>query len=200
MNESRFTGSSWALAGWYFLLLLSAYLIIPIAWVIPKYAKWYYSNTYIDGKQLRFDYDGPWWGYLGWILFGAITLYIGFPYAMKRMIQWEASHIHVIDDEGNVSEFDGTAWGLLGWGALSFVGILFFMIPIVFITPKFNKWFRSHQVISGKKLRFDYDGPWWGQLGWVLFSYITLYIGLFYAQKRMIQWGVKHTHFIDTEI
>jgi hypothetical protein len=51
MNESRFTGSAWALAGWYFLLLLSAYLITPIAWVIPKYAKWYYSNTTILEKN-----------------------------------------------------------------------------------------------------------------------------------------------------
>jgi uncharacterized membrane protein YjgN (DUF898 family) len=198
MKESRFTGSAWGLFGWSILLTLSAYLLlIPIAFVLPKYLKWYYSHIEIDGKQIEFDYDGPWWGVLGWILFSVITLGIGTFYASKKMIQFTVEHTKVKGELEAESSFDGSAWGLFGWSILTSLSVYLLFIPLVFLIVTINKWFNSHTIYSGRQLSFKHDGAWWGIVGWMLFSIITLGIGSYYAQKKQIQWSIRNTHFVE---
>jgi len=198
MKESKFTGSAWGLFGWNILILLSAYLLlIPVAFVLPKYFRWYYSNMEIDGKKLEFEYEGPWWGILGWILFIIVTLGIGSFYASKKIIQFTVKNTKVVGESGEVSSFDGSAWGILGWSLLTSLCTYLLLIPLAFIIVPINIWYNEHIKISGRQLSFKHKGPWWGIIGWMMFSIVTLGIGSFYAQKRQIQWSVENTHFID---
>lgn len=196
MKESKFTGSAWGLFGWNILIALSAYLLlIPIAFVIPKYFKWYYENMEIDGKKLEFEYEGPWWGILGWILFIIVTLGIGSFYASKRIMQFTIEHTKVVGESGEESSFDGSAWGILGWSMLTSLCTYLLLIPLAFVIVPINVWYNQHTKISGRQLTFKHEGPWWGILGWMLFTIVTLGIGSFYAQKKQIQWSVGNTHF-----
>ena len=198
IKQSRFTGSAWGLFGWNILIILSTFLLfIPLAFVMPKYAKWYYSHWEIDGKKLIFDYEGPWWGYLGWMLFGFVTFGIGLYYATKKMMQFEISHTHVIGEDGSISKFNGSAFGIFGWAMISALGAYLLLIPLCFIIVSSNKWYHEHTIISGRRLVFTYEGAWWGLLGWTLFTLVTFGIGGYYAQKRQIQWTVENTHFIE---
>lgn len=198
MKKSEFNGSAWGLFGWNILLMIAVmFFIIPVVFVIPKYYKWYYSHVIIDGKQLYFDYDEPWWGFLGWLIFGYITLGLGAIYASKKMIQFEISHVKMIDESGAISEFNGSAWGLLGWGLLTVISVYLLIFPVCFVIVKMNKWFTSHTIISGKQLTFDFDGAWWGFLGWMLFIFVTFGLGAYYAQKKELQWIFSNTHFVE---
>ncbi len=198
MQESKFTGSAWGLFGWNILIAISAYfLLIPLVFVIPKYYKWYYSHVVIDGKQLELDYDGPWWGIIGWVLFSVITLGIGSFYATKKINQYFTKHTKVQGESESESSFDGSAWGIFGWSLLVTLSVYLLLIPLVFFIGKINKWINNHTKISGKQLIFTHNGPWWGILGWMLFSIITLGIGSYYAEKKRIQWSIGNTHFAD---
>lgn len=198
MKESKFTGSAWGLFGWNLLIVIATYaLIIPVVFVLPKYVKWYYSHVIIDGEQLEFKYDGPWWGIIGWMLFVIVTFGFGGPYAAKRIIQWEIKHTHVKGDHEGLSEFDGSAWGILGYSILTTFSIYLFIIPFAWMYVILNRWYHNHTVISGRRLSLDHEGPWFGIFGWILFTFITLGIGSFYAQKKEIQWIYAHTHFIN---
>jgi hypothetical protein len=196
MKESKFTGSAWGLFGWNLLIIVATYaLIFPVVFVIPKYIKWYYSHVTIDGEQLEFEHNGPWWGYLGWILFMVITLGLGSFYASKKMAQWELRHTHVQGDTEHESDFDGSAWGILGYSALSVLSIYLLIFPFAWAYVALNRWYTKHKVISNRRLILEHDGPWFGVLGWLLFAIITLGIGSFYAQKKELQWLYGHTHF-----
>ncbi|AUD63731.1 hypothetical protein BK010_09055 [Tenericutes bacterium MO-XQ] len=198
MKESKFTGSACGLFGWNLLIVLATYaFIIPVVFVLPKYVKWYYSHVTIDGEQLEFKFEGPWWGYLGWTLFVIATLGLGGPYAAKKMAQWEIQHTHIIGDTESNSDFDGSAWGILGYSLLSVLSIYALIFPFAWMYVILNRWYNNHTVISGKRLSLRHDGPWFGVLGWILFAFITLGIGSFYAQKKQIQWIYAHTHFTD---
>lgn len=198
MKESKFTGTAWGLFGWNILLALSAYiLLIPLAFVVPKYFKWYYSKMEIDGKKLEFEYEGPWWGIIGWILFIIVTLGLGSFYASKRITQFTIKNTKVIGESGEESSFDGSAWGILGWNLLSSLCGYLLFIPLAFVIVSINVWSNEHTKISGRQLIFKHDGPWWGIIGWLFFSIVTLGIGSFYSQKKQIQWSVANTHFVD---
>lgn len=198
-KQSSFTGSAWGLFGWYLLIGLSAYLLfIPLAFIMPKYMQWYYENTKVDGKQLEFKYEGPWWGAIGWMLFTFVTLGIGAFYAMKKMTQFEFEHTHIVGEKEAISGFEGSAWGILGWSFLAAISAYLLMIPYCFVIVSSTKWFRKNTFISGNRLEFDYEGPWWGAIGWMLFSFVTLGLGSFYAEKKIIQWSIENTHFIES--
>jgi hypothetical protein len=77
------------------------------------------------------------------------------------------------------------------------LSVYLLFIPLVFLIVSTNRWYNSHTMYSGKQLTFKHDGPWWGVLGWALFSVITFGIGSFYAQKKEIQWTISHTHFVE---
>jgi len=198
MKKSTFTGSAWGLFGWSLLGAITGYLSIILFFLYPiyftQYCKWYFSKWVIDGKRLVFKYNKPYWGYIKWELFILITLGFGTFYALKKILQWQMSHVHFEDNNEKVSDFDGSAWGLYGWTLLTTLSLYFLFIPFIFIYAPLNRWFNSHTIIDGNKLLFTYRGPAWPLLGWSLFSIFTLGIGIFYAQKRILMWNLSHTH------
>jgi len=198
MKKSTFTGSAWGLFGWSLLGLITSYLSIILFFLFPiyftNYCKWYFSKWIIDGKRLVFKYDKPYWGIIGWELFIIITLGFGSYYAFRRILQWQMSHVHFEDSLEKVSDFDGSAWGLFGWSILSVVSIYLLFIPFIFVYAPLNRWYDEHTIIDGNRLQFTYRGPAWPVLGWSLFSLLTLGLGSFYAQKRILMWNLSHTH------
>lgn len=94
------------------------------------------------------------------------------------------------------SSWTGSAWGILGWSLLLLLSFYFFIIPIVFVLPKYLKWYYSHATIDGEKLEFREDGPYWGLLGWLVFTIITLGLGSWYATKRMTKWELARVHIV----
>lgn len=199
MKESKFTGSAWGLFGWNIVIAVATMLfVIPVVFVIPKYMEWYYSHVTIDGKKIKFEHQGPWWGYLGWQLFAVITLGIGSWYAMKKMIQWEVKHLSAEGEDGK-SAFTGEALSLFGYNILVVISMYLFVLPFAWAFVSYTRYIVEEQMISGKRLKFDYQGPWFGVLGWILFTFVTLGLGGFYAQKKMIQWQFAHTHFASAE-
>jgi hypothetical protein len=198
MKKSDWTGSAWGLLGWNILLTLSAYFFVfPLAFVLPKYLKWYYSKKTIDGKQLEFRDDGePAWEYIGWILFALFTFGIGAFFAQKKIYQWELSRVHIQGENGN-SGWNGSATGIFGYALLSTFSIYLFFIPYLFVLVTERKWVISKQLLDNKELSFEYSGAYWGILGWIIFIYFTLGIGTWYAEKKIIQWGARHTHFLN---
>ena len=160
MTESKFTASAWGLFGWNILIALSAYLLlIPLAFVYPKYVKWYYSHVTIDGKQLEFEFDGPWWGILGWFLFIIVTFGLGSFYAMKKIAQFNIEHTHVVGEGELPSSFDGSAWGILGWSLATSLSAYLLLIPLAFVFVLTNRWYNEHTTISGKRLNLVHEGP-----------------------------------------
>jgi hypothetical protein len=198
MKESTFTGSAWGLFAWSLLGIITAYLSIILFFLYPiyftQYCKWYYSKWVIDGKRLVFNYNKPYWGYIKWVLFIIITLGFGTYYALKRILQWQMSHVHFEDNGEKVSDFDGSAWGLFGWTLLAGFSVYLLFIPYIFLYAPLNRWINGHTIIDGDRLLFTYRGPAWPVLGWSLFSILTLGLGSFYAQKRILMWNLSHTH------
>ena len=94
------------------------------------------------------------------------------------------------------SKWTGSAWGILGWRLLLLLSFYFFIIPMVFVLPKYLKWYYAHATIDGEKLEFREDGPHWGLLGWLVFSIITLGFGSWYATKRMTKWELARVHIV----
>jgi xanthine permease XanP len=80
-----------------------------------------------------FKYNKPYWGYIKWELFIIITLGFGSFYAIKRILQWQMSHVHFEDNNEKVSDFDASAWGLYGWTLLASFSLYFLFIPFIFL-------------------------------------------------------------------
>ncbi len=195
MRQSKWTGSALGILGWSILLAVSMYLLfIPFLFVLPKYLKWYYSHMTIDGKQVEFREDGPYWGLLGWMLLIMITLGLASWYASKKIMQWELSRVHIVDEYG-VSTWTGSAWGILGYGILATISMYLFFIPFLFVVVIISKWVTSHWIMDDKQLQFEYEGAYWGLLGWMLLTIITFGLASWYVQKKVTQWAVSHTHF-----
>lgn len=194
MKKSEFTGSAWDLFGWNVLSIIVGYVFILYPWYITRYSKWYYSNLIIDGRKVYFDYNKSYWGIFLWIFFILITLGIGTFYAIKKINEWQLSHVHFVDEERGESTFDGSAWGLFGYSILGQLSLLAFFIPYFFWYVGITKWITKHSVIDGKRLQFTYNGAYFGILGWGLFAILTFGLGSWYAQKRIIQWEASHTH------
>ena len=105
MGESKFTGS----VGQMFLMKLLLILIaIPSmftlgilgAWYTMHFQRWIASNTYIDGRQLRFDGRTMefWVQRLIWMILTVVTLFIyAIFFLAVRKIQWFTARTHVAD-------------------------------------------------------------------------------------------------------
>lgn len=212
MKKSHFTGSAWEIFGWTLLFSLSQFLFfIPHLFLYPQYLKWFWSKVTIDDSKIEFTYSSLWFGFIGWNLFSVFTLGFGYFYAQKKIRQFEFEHLKVIDysrknieseqfdvsswKRNDVSTFDGSAWGILGYEVISFVSISLYLIPFAWAIVSIQKWYSKHSVISGKRLTFDYQGPYFGFFGWFFLTIVTFGLGVFYMNKKLIQWSIEHTHF-----
>ena len=198
MENSQWTGSAWGILGWRIVITIASMLfLVPLAFVIPKYNKWFYSKMTIDGKQLEFREDGPWFGFIGWMLFSIITLGLGSWYASKKMHQWTIKRVHVNGEEGS-SYWTGSAAGILGYGVLQALSIYLFFIPFLFVIVVVEKWYTKNTYIDGKQFEFRYEGAYWEMIGWIFLVVITLGLASFFVEKKITQWSVENTHFISS--
>ncbi len=97
--------------------------------------------------------------------------------------------------------FDGGAAAYVGTGilaALITVCTLGFCYPFALVLKE--RWRAKHSYIDGQRLAFT--GSAWGLLGnwvkWLLLSFITLGIYLFWVGPRIAQWKWEHTDFDPT--
>lgn len=198
MTKSSFKGSAVDIFIWNLALIFSIYLfIIPVVFVFPKYCKWFYSQIEIDGKELKFEEDGPYWGIIGWILFMFVTLGFGSFYAMKKISIWTIQRVKVVGEEDKESDFEGSAMEIFAYSLLVGFSSYLFFIPVAWTFVMLSKFMMKSTKISGKYLELDYEGPYWGILGWVLFIFVTFGFGGWYAQKKIFQWQYEHTHFVE---
>jgi len=97
------------------------------------------------------------------------------------------------------SEFRGSAWGLLGYSmlfTLCLIGSIFTLgYALAWWFNKHTAWRVRNTVINGHSL--DFDGKprqiWGTVVSNALLILITVGLFVFYAQKRMYKWEVKHT-------
>lgn len=197
MKKSQFTGSAWEILVWMLIIsVASSLLLFPVAFVIPHFLKWVYEHTTIDDEKLEFVPDGPAWKVLGWMLFAVITFGIGAFYAMKKIRIWELERVRIVGAE-KTSTFEGNAWEILGYTFLLSIAVGLFLIPLAWVLAIVLRWNNSRTLLSGRRLQFVREKPWFGVIGWTLFAAITLGLGTFLAMKKMIIFAVEHTHFIE---
>lgn len=190
MKRSTFTATAWEIFVWNLLLIFSVmFFIIPVVYVYPRYQKWFFSNVIIDDQRVEFvSDDEPYWGLLGWALFSLITFGIGSFYAAKQIAIWTASHIRFEGESTVDSSFTGNALEIFAYSLLSTISINALVFPFAWVIAITCRWAVSHITVSGKRLIFQDEGPWFGVVGWILFSLITLGIGSFYTQKKIYQY------------
>lgn len=101
---------------------------IPLGWVGWR---WFVSHTQLEGRSFRFD--GSFWGYLGWSLFGGVSLLtiIGWAWVTAAFYRWIARHVQ---DAGGQIRFTGKGHQIL-WrtvvvvlGCFTIVGIPWFLL------------------------------------------------------------------------
>ncbi|VEU83109.1 hypothetical protein [Acholeplasma hippikon] len=193
---SEFKGKALDLFVWNIILsIASGFFLVPLAFVLPKYLKWFFSQIMIDDSQLEFIEDGPAWEILIWILFATVTFGIGAPFAYKKMLKWVYNRVRVVGENDGLCDFTGTAWDLLANALIFALGWMFFIIPAAWTFIIFYKYMHSSTVINGRSLIFDTEAPWFGVIGWIFFGVITLGIGSWYAQKKIYQYIYQNTHF-----
>ena len=73
--DADFVGDAWDFAGWCILSLLSAVLIVPLAWVLAAMGRWFCRNLQLSsGETVAFAGTGP--EILGWM---ALSLLLELP-------------------------------------------------------------------------------------------------------------------------
>ena len=99
------------------------------------------------------------------------------------------------------SYFDGSVLGDFGTSLVAVLLTLFTLgIAYPWALVYRLKWVVSHEVIEGKRLRFDGTGMqlFGNWIKWWLLSIITLGIfGIFFLPVRVKQWESKHTFFVS---
>ena len=107
MNQktSTFTGGNWSIIWRSFLLTTgtSITLFIALPWLLSWFLKWYFDNTLIDGKQMRFDASG---GDLIFFLVYILVTVVTFGFGGLFLIAWvnrkTISFLHFNEDENNI--------------------------------------------------------------------------------------------------
>lgn len=105
-------------------------------------------------------------------------------------------------DYASKSDFTGGAFANFGYNFLvGFVSIITLGIGYPFMYCVKKKWECKHTFIDGRQLMFDGNGMqlFGNYIKWMLLSIITL--GIYFILKGkllMIEWGTKHTHYLDT--
>ena len=96
--ESKFIGSVWGFIGWtlLFLFILPMTLYLALPWWVAGFYRWLIKNSFIDGKQLRFEGTGSglFGSFILWWLLCIVTLGIYGFWVPKKMVQWVVTNTH----------------------------------------------------------------------------------------------------------
>jgi GYF domain 2 len=92
-----FTGSYWAMLGWYLLLVVSFFSIIGWAWVATAWARWMCRN--ITGSRRRLVFTASGFGYLWRTLVLAVTsiFIIPIPWTFWWYTRWLVSEFVLVE-------------------------------------------------------------------------------------------------------
>ena len=106
MNQktSTFTGGNWSIIWRSFLLTTGTAFsfFIALPWLLSWFLKWYFDNTSIDGKQMRFDASGSdLIFFLVYLLITIVTFGIGGLFLIAWVNRKTISFIHFNEIETN---------------------------------------------------------------------------------------------------
>jgi hypothetical protein len=173
-----FIGSAWGLAGWCVLLLASALLVIPLAWVSAAACRWMCRNiTFSDGTVAEFRGTGSemvvWYTLMVLALAGAAAGFRGldpggqivlilFAFAFLMGIKWMALkwfvyNIHL--SSGPPLTFTGSYVGLLGWYLVLVISIGT-VIGWIWVLPPMCRWLVSKVKGEGVAVEFHGSAVW----------------------------------------
>lgn len=206
-RESRFTGG--AFANFFIGLLTALVSVLTLSLAYPAmqcwHIRWKVKHTYYDGRRLAFDGKaGQLFGkYIIWVLLSVVTLGIYALLAMPvNLARWRAEHTHILGEEGKVSRFTGSVWGLFGVNFVcGFVTLITLSFGMYWAHCYKERWFARHTEIDGAGMRFEGTGlQYFGKcICWVLLTVITLGIYSFWLLVKIEKWTVRHTHIEEPD-
>lgn len=101
MPRSAFTGGVLSFLFYALLAFLAVTFTFSLAlpWVYAAFHRWLARNTYIEGRQLRFDGTGGelFWKYLLWLVLTIVTFGIYGFWLYIKVTAWRVAHTHFAD-------------------------------------------------------------------------------------------------------
>jgi hypothetical protein len=168
-------GNGVEVLGWMLLMLFGVILIVPGAWVLAAYCRWFCRNLrFSDGSTAQFPGRGG--EILGWwvlaVLVGGIRLGIpgidvghvqisigvGFfvgSYGWLQIMRWMASRVE--HSSGARFSFHGTYWELLGWHILNALAVVT-IVGWAWSLAAMYRWMARSTRAKGRVLQFHGEG------------------------------------------
>jgi uncharacterized membrane protein YjgN (DUF898 family) len=171
--HADFVGTAMQLLGWVLLSIISACVLIPVAWVYAATGRWFCRNLkFSDGTTAAFRGTGG--QIVGWVVLYLVVA-IGFQVANR-----------IAAKEGNIG--------------LVLLLLVVYIVAISAIALQLIKWYVSMVELSpGGSLTFT--GTYGGLIGWYLLVGISVYsiIGWAWASAAMYRWFARNTHGAGVE-
>lgn len=166
------------LLGWILLSILSAILVIPLAWTTAAICRWFCRNLrFSDGTTVSFTGTGP--EILGWMLLSVFLSVPGFmvhafhtptllqlpwqiggfflgPLINLFILRWLVRNLRL--SSGPPLDFDGSYAGYLGYQILIGLSVLT-IIGWAWVMASFYNWMAEHT--RGKGIAFHFNGTGW---------------------------------------
>ena len=173
-----FDGDVVEVLGWFLLFIVSAIVVIPLAWTMAAFCRWFGRNLrFSDGTTAEFTGTGP--EVLGWILLSVLVsavsripgwlhadtivqILVGLPGFFVGVLidlyilRWLVSSIRL--SSGPPLEFDGDYAGYLGYHFLIALSVLT-IIGWAWVLAGYSQWLAEHT--RGKDIAIRFQGTGW---------------------------------------
>jgi hypothetical protein len=176
-----FEGGTIEFVGWLILAILSAIVVIPLAWTLAAMGRWFRRNLRLNGGlTVAFNGTGP--EILGWMALSALLFlplltlrgvhgfpFFFFPFAIASfflsplvhllIVRWIASKLEL--SSGQTLHFDGSYAAYLGYHVL--IGFSFItIIGWAWVVSWYYSWVADHT--RGEGIAFHCDASGWDVL------------------------------------
>jgi hypothetical protein len=131
-----------SLTGIQYLNALTILIQFGLYWLAIK---WFVANIASNGQPLGLSFSGSYWGYLGWNILAALSIFtiIGWAWVYTAQLRWVCRHI-----EGTRREVVFKASGLQYlWRAVVVALACSFIIPIPWVLRWIMRWQASQIVL-----------------------------------------------------
>jgi len=184
-NGLAFDGDTIEFLGWLLLTILSALLIVPLAWTYAAICRWFCRNLrFPDRTTVTFTGTGP--QILGWMILGVVLsaatsiphtidphflllipaaiagFFLG-PLVHLMILRWLVRNLRL--SSGPSLEFDGSYAGYLGYQVLIGISVLT-IVGWAWALASFYRWIAEHTRGEGIAVGWNSDG--WEVLGYTL--------------------------------
>jgi uncharacterized membrane protein YjgN (DUF898 family) len=210
--HAEFQGTAMQLLGWILLSIISACVVIPLAWVYAAMGRWFCRNLkFSDGTIATFKGTGG--QVVGWVILYMVVV-IGFQVANRmaakeiglilllfaiylvviaavalQVISWYVSSVEL--SPGPQLTFTGTYGQLLGWYLL--VGIsIYSIIGWAWASAAMYRWFARNTRGAGVEFQFHGKGH---QILWRVLVYVLtciLIIPIPWMALWLTRWMVQN--------